>query len=168
MQDNVKDRTVVALRLVQIPEEEFVRQIVKYIVDNQFPFYPGNYVKTINLKTGVQQEKVRQIFHAIHKPEYTWWIYEMVTLTIVKFAVGKPDGSGDLSSRLQSYYRNKMIPAEIEKIDANLSKSMMLKIKFGDRPYGSYSDIWKKRLNLVVWSAVEYNVTRYVQSNKIA
>jgi hypothetical protein len=60
MPDNINDGTIVALRLIQIPEEEFSKQIVKYIVDNQFPFYPENYVKTINLKTGVQQEKVRQ------------------------------------------------------------------------------------------------------------
>lgn len=163
----INNDTMVTLRLVQIPEPEFSKEIARYIVDNPLPVYPESYVKAVNLKTGVQQDKIRQISRSIHKPECVWWIYSMVTLTIVKLIVGEPDWSGDASCLLQSHYQNFMIPREAEALDEELSKSMMHNLKFGSKPYSSYSDFVQKRLNLVVWSAVEYNVARYVQSNKI-
>lgn len=167
MSSKIKDDSIITLRLVQIPEPEFSKEIARYIVDNPLPVYPGSYVKAVNLKTGVQKDTIRQISRSIHKPECVWWIYSMVTLMIVKFAIGEPDGSWDAACLLQSHYQNFMIPREAEALDEELSELMMPSLKFGSKPYSSYPDIWKKRLNLVVWSAVEYNVARYVKSNKI-
>ena len=101
---------------VQLPTPGDSLDIMEYIVHNPLPSYSEDYVKAINLKTGVQSDKIREISTSIHNQKFSRWICGMVTLTIVKFAIGQPDGSGDLSSLLQSYYQNRKIPVDIMRL----------------------------------------------------
>lgn len=163
MSNNLGNSSLVAQSSEQPAQAGLVENVVDQIVNNTSPVYPNSFVKMINDKTGVLTHTIKSISHSIHTPQNKEIIYKMASLMILKASIGKPNGSGDFACYLQSCFHDKAFPEAFKLINERMKVSLMPYLNCGKKPYRNYRYEWRKRLSIVAWSVVAYNLVQIVK-----